>query len=309
MSAGVLGVALVVRVLLVPVLPAGMAFVTFLPAVLLICFLFGARLGAAAAVASVALAWGFFIHDPLQPGMLGAVPAVVPFAVLATLNLLLFHWMQRANAKLRAERARSAALAETREILFRELQHRVSNNLQVAAGLLALQKKHVADAAARDALEEASQRLAVIGRTSRQLYDPAGGTRGMRDFLAPLCADIVAMSGRDGIALDLRADEDLLVEPDAAMPLALIVAEAVANAIEHGLANRPGRIEVVLARDGDGSLRVEVRDDGAGLPEGFDPAARASLGLKIMRELAEQLGGRFELVGGGSTTARLVLPG
>jgi two-component sensor histidine kinase len=302
--------ALALRLLLVSVMPAGMPFVTFFPTVLMIAFLLGARMGAIATAASILGAWYFFT-DPLRATfMFGTGPAIVPFLVLAALNLAIFHWLQATNAKLRHERARSAALAETRETLFRELQHRVSNNLQVAAGLLALQKKHVADGAARVAVDEASRRLTVIGRISRQLYESDGGPRSMRDFLQPLCADVIEMSGRQGVTCEVIADEDVKLEPDAALPLALVVAEAVANAIEHGFADsETGRIEIELTREASGAIAIEVRDDGKGLPEGFDIATSSSLGLGIARTFVEQLGGSFALSGGERTIARLVVPG
>lgn len=310
-TAAIVATAFVLRLMMMGSTPDGLAFVTFFPAVLLTCFLLGARMGMVAALASILLACVFFLSDPLHPGpVLNGAPAVLLFALLVSLNLTLFHWMQRANAKLRVERTRSDSLAEIREILFRELQHRVSNNLQVAAGLLALQKKHVGDGAARAALDETARRLSVIGRISRQLYQSTGGTRGMRAFLEPLCADVVEMSGRAGVTISVRAEEDMQLAPDAALPLALIVAEAIANAIEHGFADRAeGTIEVVLGRDGTGAGTVEVRDNGSGLPAGFDLARSNSLGLGIARTFAEQLGGRFELVEGDGTVARVVLAG
>ena len=302
------GGALWLRILLFSVMPGGAAFVTFFPTVLLVTFLLGTRMGIVAAVGGLILAWYFLAWDPARPGFfMGGAPAVVPYMLLVTLNIGLFHWLQRSNAKLGEERARSAALAETREILFRELQHRVSNNLQVAASLLALQKKHVSDEAARNAVDEAARRLGVIGRISRELYHPDGATRSMHDFLKPLCADVVEMSGRTGVTIEVEADDNVQLAPDAAVPLALIVAETISNAIEHGLADREtGRIDVVMTR-GD-STTVEIRDDGCGLPDGFDLSASKSLGLGIVRALADQLGGRFELLPGRGATARLTLP-
>ncbi len=175
--------------------------------------------------------------------------------------------------------------------MFRELQHRVSNNLQVAAGLLALQRKHVEGDRARAALEEASMRIGVIGRISRQLYESDGGTRNMHDFLEQLCADVVEMSGRAGIGIGVHAGQEIRLTADAALPLALVVAEAVANAIEHGFADREtGTIDVTLARDPAGQISVEIVDDGCGLPEGFDLATNASLGLRIARDLRRAIG-------------------
>jgi two-component sensor histidine kinase len=308
---GIVALAFAIRLALRPAMPVGSPFITFFTAVVLVGFLLGVRLGLVAMVASTILGTLFFRADPYAPGyVLTAVPSAATFAILATFNLMVFHWMQRANAKLRVERARSAALAETREILFRELQHRVSNNLQVAAGLLALQKKHVADGGAQAALAEASRRIGVIGRISRQLYEQDGGMRSVRALLEPLCADVVDAAGKPGVELAVSGGEDELLAAEAALPVALIVAEAVANAIEHGFAGRDaGRIDVECRRTAAGVLAIEVRDDGQGLPAGFDMATRGSLGLRIAATLAEQLRGQFEMTGGEGTTARLVLPG
>ncbi|NML07722.1 histidine kinase dimerization/phosphoacceptor domain -containing protein [Sphingomonas sp. G-3-2-10] len=309
----VVALAFVLRIAIRPAIPIGSPFVTFFPAVLLVSFLLGVRMGVVAALAGTVLGVFFFMSDPAAPGyFVTSVPSALAFGILVSLNLSIFHWMQRANAKLRAERERSSALAETRELLFRELQHRVSNNLQVAAGLLALQKSRVSDANARTALDEAARRLAVIGRISRQLYEAEGVTRNLRAFLEPLCADVVDAGGKPGVTLTIAGGEDMTLPSDAAIPVALIVAEAVSNAIEHGFADRDlGRIEVELVRDARG-IRVEVRDDGHGLPESFDIAGRSSLGLSIATVLAGQLKGRFELVprgdGAQGSAARLMMP-
>jgi two-component sensor histidine kinase len=311
---GIIAAAFVLRLALKPALPVGSPFVTFFPAVLVVAFLFGARIGAAATLVSALLGAWFFMSDPLAPGYFAtAVPSAVAFGILAAFNLTLFHWMQSANAKLRAERGRSAALATTRETLFRELQHRVSNNLQVAAGLLSLQKKHVEGERARAALEEASRRIGVIGRISRQLYEHDGGTRSLHALIEPMCKDVLDAGGMPGVRLRVSGGENQALPPDAAIPVALIVAEAVANAIEHGFAGREtGTISVDCMKSGTG-FKVEIRDDGHGLPDGFAMDGGAGLGLRIAATLAEQLGGTFELTArraeGGGATARLVVPG
>jgi two-component sensor histidine kinase len=303
------GTALLLRMAADSNLPPGFPYVTFFPAVTIAAFLFGTRMGIVASAVCGLAAWYYFIpytHSfALAPGG-GMALALYLFVVMTEVTLI--HWMQRANANLARQREISGTLAETQSLLFRELQHRVSNNLQVVAGLLSLQKREIEDPHARAALDEAARRLGVIGRISRQLYDPTGATRGMRAFLEPLCADVIEASGRTGIRLRLIAGEDTPLSPDAAIPLALIVAEAVANAIEHGFANRDdGEIQVELRRDG-ASMSVEVRDDGHGLPDGFDIDTASSLGLRIARMLAGQIDGRFDLVADNGTTARLSLP-
>jgi two-component sensor histidine kinase len=315
-AGGIVGAAFVLRLAIMPAIPVGSPFVTFFPAVLIVAFLLGVRVGIYAAAASTILGAYFFMSDPMAPGYFAtAVPSAVAYAILVSVNLTLFHWMQSANDKLRAERAKSAALANTRELLFRELQHRVSNNLQVAAGLLALQKKHVEGDRARAALEEASRRIGVIGRISRELYEHDGGTRSLNALIAPMCKDVLDAGGMPGVALRVNGGENQTLPADAGIPVALIVAEAVANAIEHGFAGREhGTIAVECMDSGNGGgFKIEIRDDGRGLPDGFDMETGAGLGLRIAATLAEQLGGQFELVArraeGGGATARLTVPG
>jgi two-component sensor histidine kinase len=303
-------IAAVLRWLADPLLPPGFPYVTFFPTVILIAFLFGTRMGTVAAVLCGVIAWHFFIPPTGSLTLTrSSTVALLFYAFVVGTDIALVHWMQRANRKLGRERELSRTLADTRELLFNELQHRVSNNLQVAAGLLSVQKRQVTDLQARAALDEAARRLGLIGRISRQLYDAAGATRNMREFLEPLCADVVEASGRTGIRCSIDVAEDAILSPDAAVPLALIVAEAMSNAIEHGFKDRDsGNIDVRLARSGDGMVIVEVRDDGHGLAEGFSIDASDSLGLRIATMLAGQLNGRFEMIGGAGTTARLVLP-
>nr|WP_053000124.1 histidine kinase dimerization/phosphoacceptor domain -containing protein [Sphingomonas sp. Y57] len=299
--------SLLIRLLVDAVMPIGYPYVAFFPAVILSTFLFGAGPGGTAAVICGVIAWYVFIPPELSFHLSGAIVfALFFYTVVVTIDILLIDWMQRTNRRLVEERERSRRLAERGEILFRELQHRVSNNLQVVGGLLALQMKNVSDTAARLALEEASRRLALIGRIHRQLYDPHGDQLDLGRFLEQLGADLIDAGGKPGITCQVDAEPDIRLSADAAVPVALIVAEAVANAIEHGFAGRDtGEILIQAARGDGGALDLRVIDDGAGLPPGFDPATAGSLGLKLAQMLARQIGGSFRLFVDGRTTAML----
>lgn len=309
-SAAICAFALFVRLLAEPVLHAGFPYVSFFPAVILSTFLFGVGPGAVAGLLCGLIAWYFFIPPTFDVKMSGGIAfALVFYAVVVIIDIALIDWMQRANRRLAAERERSERLAERGELLFRELQHRVSNNLQVVSGLLSLQMRGVTDEAAKLALDEAARRLGLIGRIHRQLYSPHGDQLHLAAFLAQLGADIVDASGKDGIVYRVEAPEDIDLAPEAAVPMALIIAEAVSNAIEHGLADRDrGEILIEVWERKDGSLDIDVSDDGAGLPPGFDLAMTDSLGLRLAQMLARQLRGSFILSGGQRTVARLRLP-
>jgi len=306
----IVAAAWLLRAVTETLLPSGFPYVTFFPAVIVTSFLFGVRMGSLAAAICGLLAWYYFI-PPMRSFTLthGAGFALGFYVFVVVTDLVLVHWMQRANRQLAREREVNRSLAETRELLFRELQHRVSNNLQVAAGLLTVQKRQLADADARAALDEAAGRLALIGRISRQLYDPSGAAQPLRPFLEKLCRDVIDAGGRDDVMLKVAGSEKLHLQPDAAVPTALIVAEAVANALEHGFAgNRPGCIEVQVARSTTGSLEVIVRDDGHGLRAGFRLDDSTSLGLRIAATLAHGQEGEFRLEADNGTIATLTLP-
>jgi two-component sensor histidine kinase len=187
----------------------------------------------------------------------------------------------------------------------------VSNNIQVVAALLALQRRGVSDDAARKALDEASQRLTLIGKIGRALYDPDGQQLGVHTFVRTLATDILEASGRKDIAVDIQVDESITVQPDAAVPLSLILAEAINNAVEHGFAGREaGTISIALRRSDGDRIVLDVSDDGHGLPPGYVQDNSGSLGLRIASALAQQLGGTFALEqrDAGGVRARLDIP-
>lgn len=302
--------ALMLRFAAEPILPNGYPFVTFFPAVILSSFLFGVGPGIFAGIVCGILSWYFFIPPPFGFDLNPAVAvAMLFYTAVVVVDILLIHFMQRANFNLAIERERSRTLADNRELLFRELQHRVSNNLQVVAALLSLQRRHVDHEVARRALDEASERLALVGRISRALYDPELKGQDMRAFLTMLTGDVVDASGRADIHLSVDAPGGLRLDPNVTVPLALVLAEAVSNAIEHGLPDRAGRIDVTLVAEGE-LLVLCVADNGHGVAPDFEATKGESLGLRIANALAAQLGGRFSLSPGvaAGTVARLDLP-
>lgn len=297
-------------------LPPGFPFLTFFPVVIIVAFFLGARLGAVTAVVCGLLSWYSFV-PPIDSFQLTANSAIAMgfYAFITTTEILLVSWMQRANRRAVAEREANAALAETRELLFRELQHRVGNNLQMVASLIALQRRNVSDVQARAALDEASRRLGTIGRISRQLYETSGDGRPLESFLRELIADVIEANGRSDVDHRIEAASDagaMPISPDAAVPLALIVAETVANSIEHGFRDRgQAAIDISLHRPKPDWVALEVADNGHGLPDGFSLDRSNSLGLQIAATLARQLGGTYELANdpaGRGAVARLSFP-
>jgi two-component system, sensor histidine kinase PdtaS len=309
---GISAVAFWLRYALDAVFPPGFPYLTFFPAVIVSSFLFGRGPGTAAAVVCGLLAWFFFIAPFGSFRLAGGTAVALAFYVgVVGVDIALVHWMQRANGRLRSERERSRALAERSDLLFRELQHRLGNNLQMVGAVLSLQQRDVVDPAARQALTNASTKLHLIGRIQRQLYGTEGELLALDRFLADLVDDLVAAGGKPGVRCALAIEPGILLPPDAAIPVALILAEAIANAVEHGFADRDeGLVDVRVARTAD-AIELTVRDDGRGLPPGFDPAEAGSLGVRIARTLARQIGATMTLrphSSGPGTVMALAMP-
>ncbi|MBC2666202.1 DUF4118 domain-containing protein [Novosphingobium flavum] len=303
-------IALLLRWELDSTLPAGFPFVTFFPAVIASAFFFGLWPGIVSAVLCGLLSWYLFVppvHSLSLAGGAGAAMALYAFVVVVDITLV--HLMQRTFRQLDLERETSRQLADHREVLFRELQHRIGNNLQMVGALLSLQKRHVTDEEGRAALDEAGRRLRLIGQVQRQLYDPSVNRLGLGPFLGEITRDIVSSSGEARIEYVIEGGEGVAINPDSAIPLALIVAEAIANAIEHGIGPVGKGMLRLSIEHGNGHFLVHIENDGQPLPHNFDPAAFNSLGLRLANSLAAGRGGAFSLAPGGlGTRATVTMP-
>lgn len=304
------GVALFMRHELEGALPPGFPYLTFFPAVLISAYFFGTGPGIAVAVASGLSAWYFFIPPFYSFGVTGAtLVALIFYAFVAATEIGLTTLAQHARRALSAERQANERLAEQRRLMFHELQHRVSNNLATVSGLMKLQRRMVADEGAQLALDDSVRRIDLVSRIMRNLHDPSGQTVDMARFLADTGRDILESTGTaDRVALKVEATP-LLVGPDVSVPLGLIAAELLANTLEHGFpGDSAGQIGVTLGANAEeGRALLKIRDDGQGLPDGFDIETARSLGLSIARQFAKQLGGTLvmERRPEGGTEARL----
>jgi len=303
-------VALLIRYELEGALPPGFPYLTFFPAILVSAYFLGPGPGIAVAVASGLAAWYFFIAPFNSFRLNGAtVVALAFFAFVAAAEIGLTTLAQRARRALNAERLIKEQQAEQRQLMFHELQHRVSNNLATVSGLLKLQRRLVSDDAAGVALDNSVRRIDLVARIMRNLHDPNGQTVDMARFLADTGRDILESSGAEGrVRLTVEA-KPILLGPDVSVPLGLIATELVANTLEHGFPGESGgQIGVRLGEtDSPGRAVLRIEDNGHGLPDGFDIEKTRSLGLSIARQFAKQLGGTLvmERRPEGGTEARL----
>jgi two-component sensor histidine kinase len=199
-----------------------------------------------------------------------------------------------------AEDGLKAGLAE-KEVLLREIHHRVKNNLQVVLSLLGMHSRKVKDPAALGVFTEARARIRAMGLVHEILCRSAGtASINMRDYAGTLTRDIISAYGRTQDVVYECQVCDRAVPADIAMQLGLILNELVSNSLKHAFAGgRSGRVLVTMSTE-PGGCRLEVEDDGPGLPADLKDRAGNTLGLELVRTLAGQLSGTFEIPPGGA---------
>lgn len=196
--------------------------------------------------------------------------------------------------------------ARDREMLVHEVRHRVKNMIQMTSALLELQHGEIKATEARTALREAQHRLLVLASVYETLLQPGGEVREVNVCaLVERLIEALVDSGTSCHSVNVESDcRDLHLSVDQAVPVGLIVNEAVTNALKHAFRGRTGTVSVKLARDG-ANCSLSVSDDGRGL-EG--PPREGSLGFRLMKNLSRQLRGDLTVNSAAGTTVLLRWP-
>lgn len=300
------GVAFGFRYGLAPWFPPGFPYLTFFPAVVLVAYYGGLRPAILTATLSALAAWWFWIGPTgFDLGVATAV-ALGFYGFVVAVDVFFIVGMDEATRRLAVEVEHSAALARSRDILMKEVQHRVSNNIQVVSAILSLEARSTSDPGARKALSDASARTALIASIQRNLAEVDGRTATFEDLARSVVKDAMQAAGRNDVTVSIDGNANIL-SSDEGTPVILIMLECVNNALEHAFPDRPGHIAIGLRED-DTQRTLEIIDNGVGLS---DPATGAptSLGLRIIAALARQLGGDWTLSAEEpGTAARLIWP-
>ena len=188
-----------------------------------------------------------------------------------------------------------ASLAE-KEVLLKEIHHRVKNNLQVVSSLLNLQSRTIKDEAALAALAESRTRVKAMALVHEVLYRSEDlASMDMREYVRRL-VDSLLDSFPDGKKPEVNQDIcDCGLNIDTAVSLGLILNELITNSIKHAFpGDKPGRLDIRLQRR-DGAFLLAVEDNGPGLPAGFDAAASVTLGMQLVYMLAKQISGEVRI--------------
>lgn len=208
--------------------------------------------------------------------------------------------------KAAQEQLRSS-LAE-KDVLLKEIHHRVKNNLQVVSGLLNLQAQHLDDPTGRAAFKESQNRVVTMALIHEDLYQSAElSSVDLGVYIKELAVNLFASYsiGQDKVGLALDVEQTAMVV-DTAIPCGLIINELLSNALKHAFpGDRKGTVTVRFQSDGDKSYVLEVTDDGVGLPAELEVVGGESLGLQLVTVIVDQLGGTLEVTRDKGTSFRI----
>lgn len=211
-----------------------------------------------------------------------------------------------------SERVRSRERLECslkeKEILLREVHHRVGNNLQIITSLLGLQGRYFTDSYHIALFEDSRNRIATLAL----IYESLSNSASLKEIDFPCYVKNLISHLYDACRVDPSAVSchvtatDVILDIDTAVPCGLIINELVSNSFKFAFpAGRKGHVEVELGADRNGRLLLTVRDDGIGLPPDVDVSGPQTLGLRLVNLFVEQIGGELEFTTAQGTEFRI----
>lgn len=211
-----------------------------------------------------------------------------------------------------AEEQLKASLEE-KELLLKEVHHRVKNNLQVISSIFSLQSQTLEDEQALAILEESQNRISSMALVHEKLYQTANlANIDFAEYIRDLTYNLLASYNinSDWIQTEMNI-ESIELNLDSAIPCGLLINELVSNSLKHGFPNqRSGTISIFLGvlDEQAETLCLKVEDDGVGLPEGFNPNKATSLGVSLISSLTQQLRGTLNFQNNPGASFEITFP-
>ena len=224
---------------------------------------------------------------------------------LSDVNLKL---MTEIDIRIDAEKQLTKTVGE-KEILLREVHHRVKNNLQIIISLLNLQSRYMTDETTLAAFRESQNRVRVMALVHEKLYQSIDLTKlDLGNYIRFLGNNLLQFFGIKGKGITLSMDiHDIFLAIDTAIPLGLIINELISNSLKYAFPEgRKGEITLAVQRQ-DHTLTILFKDNGVGIPEDFDWRNAESLGLRLVVSLVDQLDGTIELDRSAGTAFTIVV--
>ncbi len=222
---------------------------------------------------------------------------------LKDLNATLEQRVAERTSELRASEEALRASLHEKEVLLKEIHHRVKNNMQVISSLISLQADGSKDTIVREILNDVTDRVRSMALIHEKLYQSADlASINFADYARGLLSYIWRSHGDVASSVVLELDlEPVSLSVESAVPLGLILNELAGNTLKHAFKGRSGGKVMVSLANGDGRSSLSVSDNGTGLPEGLDWRKAQTLGLRLVQMLSAQIGASVDAESGEGT--------
>jgi len=207
-----------------------------------------------------------------------------------------------------AEEKIKASLKE-KELMLREIHHRVKNNMQIISSLLNLQAQNIKDKESLEMFKESQNRVRSMALIHERLYQSKDFTRiDFADYVQGLISHVFTTYRVSPSPLTVKVDtKDMLLDINTAIPCGLIINELISNSMKHAFPDgRKGRLTVSMKRINKKKIELMISDTGIGFPEDIDFRNTDTLGLQLVITLVEQLDGTIELDRSKGTAFKII---
>ena len=205
--------------------------------------------------------------------------------------------VQDISERIKTETELQNSLRE-KEILLREIHHRVKNNMQTITSLLDLQAESISDPKSKKALKSSQSRIRSMALIHERLYKSEHLARiKAREYIKGLIEYLEGTYQTSDTNIEIKTNvENLFLNLDTAIPCGLIINELVSNCMKYAFTeNFSGRVLVKLCKLGDENILLQVKDNGTGIPENINPLNSPSLGLQLVSLLTKQINGQLKI--------------
>ena len=209
------------------------------------------------------------------------------------------------------EKEKAQLRLQNNEILLKEVHHRMKNNMSIVAGLIGMKSDYMEEGAGKDVLVESQGRIRSMQKLYELLFPSQEYDRlDLSKYLENMLTEIRKVYADRRIAIEF-SQKSMTINAERAVPIGIIVNELVVNAVKYAFPDgQKGRIEISLDRSEDGSLVLEIKDNGIGLPQNVEEKKNTGFGIKIVEAYVQQLQGTIEMKNGetGGAVFRLLFP-
>lgn len=218
------------------------------------------------------------------------------------------HSLEKEIAEKKSTQEKISKALKEKEVLLKEVHHRVKNNLQIISSMFKLQIEHIEDESVLEIFRDSQNRVKSMAMIHDKLYGSYDSSKiDFQEYVKSLIKGLFLSHGvsDNRIKLDLRQDF-LSIHIDIAIPCGLIINELVTNSLKHAFPNNAtGQITVELRINKNNEMDISVFDNGVGMPCGFDLNKKAFFGLQLVSILVKQLDGTFSIQSDAGTMARV----